>query len=87
MFRNKKGQPLLLFKNNLIGRKETMPLIVANEGSLNSKVYIDLLDTDAFFSLVPTGKTKSYVTDGYDDDGKLRLFPSELYQSKNFIQQ
>ena len=36
--RNKKGQPLLLFKRILLGRFQTLPLTIANEGSLPSKV-------------------------------------------------
>ena len=36
--RNKKGQPLLLFKRILIGRSQTLPMLIANEGSLPSKV-------------------------------------------------
>jgi len=35
---NKKGQPLLLFKKNLIGRIQTLPLIILNDGNLTCKV-------------------------------------------------
>ena len=35
---NKKGQALLLFKRNLVGRSQTMPLILINDGTLPSKV-------------------------------------------------
>lgn len=38
--RNKKGQPLLLFKRILLGRSQTLPLIISNEGTLPSKVRI-----------------------------------------------
>ena len=36
--RNKRGQPLLLFKKNLVGRTESLPLILQNDGTLPSKV-------------------------------------------------
>lgn len=36
--RNKRGQPLLLFKKNLVGRGESLPLVLVNEGTLPSKV-------------------------------------------------
>ena len=38
--RNKRGQPLLLFKKNLVGRPESLPLILQNDGTLPSKVGI-----------------------------------------------
>ncbi len=36
--RNKRGQPLLLFKRILLGRLESLPFVLTNEGSLPSKV-------------------------------------------------
>lgn len=60
---------MLLFKKNLVGRCETLPFVIANEGSLISKVYIDLLDSDSAFFLTPTGNAKAFVTDGYDNNG------------------
>lgn len=36
--RNKKGQPLALFQRLLVGRKQTLPLHVTNDGTLPSKV-------------------------------------------------
>ena len=38
--RNKKGQPLVLFKRNLVGASQIMPLIISNDGTLASKVWI-----------------------------------------------
>lgn len=64
---------MLLFKKNLIGRRETLPLIIANEGSLISKVYIDLIDPDGVFALVPTGDSRAFITDGYNEDGAYLL--------------
>ena len=36
--RNKKGQPLLLFKRNLVGKQQILPLNLINDGTLPSKV-------------------------------------------------
>lgn len=36
--RNSRGQPVLLFKRILIGRSESLPLELLNEGTLPSKV-------------------------------------------------
>ena len=36
--RNKMGQTILLFKKNLIGRTETLPFTLINDGTLPSKV-------------------------------------------------
>lgn len=68
--RNKKGQPLLLFKKNLVNRKESLPLVITNEGTLNSKVYIDMNDTDSVFKLVPTGECRAFITEDYNQNGK-----------------
>ena len=42
--RNKRGQPLLLFKKNLVGRPESLPLILQNDGTLPSKVGTELIN-------------------------------------------
>jgi len=36
--RNKRGQPLLLFKKNLVGSTQSLPLVLINDGTLPSKV-------------------------------------------------
>lgn len=74
IIRNKKGQPLLLFKKNLVNRSETLPLVITNEGTLNSKVYIDLVDPDGVYKLKPTGDSRAFITDGYDQDGESFLW-------------
>ncbi|XP_013405663.1 hydrocephalus-inducing protein [Lingula anatina] len=65
--RNKKGQPLILFRKILIGRNERMPLLLVNDGTLPSKVDIDLVDPDGCFSMKPTGNTRAIMADGEDD--------------------
>ncbi len=69
--RNKKGQPLLLFKKNLIGRCQVLPLLITNDGILPSKVDIDMADPDDVFKLSPTGQTQAVISDYDDGDGKL----------------
>ena len=51
--RNKRGQPLLLFKKNLVGRPESLPLILQNDGTLPSKVGIALFFLKAGPSFYP----------------------------------
>lgn len=45
-------------------------MVLKNEGTLSSKVYIDLIDPDAVFKLQPTGDSRTFVTDNYDEDSK-----------------
>ncbi|XP_041375521.1 hydrocephalus-inducing protein homolog [Gigantopelta aegis] len=61
--RNKRGQPLLLFKRILIGRSQSLPLTLMNDGTLPSKVDIDLIDPDSVFMLKPTGETNNIIGD------------------------
>lgn len=69
--RNKKGQPLLLYKKNLVGKKESLPLTIINEGTLISKVYIDVVDPDGVFSLAASGPdTRAFMTDAYEKASK-----------------
>jgi len=63
--RNKRGQPLILFKKNLLGRSEILPLILTNDGTLPSKVDIDLIDPDRAFTLKPKGDTQAVLEDDF----------------------
>ena len=36
--RNKRGQPLLLYRKQLVGRSQSLPIVLRNEGSLPCKV-------------------------------------------------
>lgn len=65
--RNKKGQPLLLFKKNLIGQTQGLPLVILNDGTLPSKVDIDLVDPDGVFQLVPSGNTRAVMAPVAED--------------------
>ncbi|XP_059164883.1 hydrocephalus-inducing protein homolog isoform X3 [Physella acuta] len=61
--RNKSGQPLLLFKRILLGRSDSLPFELFNDGNLPSKVAIDLLDSDHAFMLKPTNQTRNIIGD------------------------
>lgn len=65
--RNKKGQPLLLFKRSLVARMQSLPLVISNDGTLPSKVDIDMVDPDGVFTISPTGDTQAVIAD--TDDG------------------
>lgn len=61
-----------------------LPLIIFNEGTLISKVYIDVVDPDKAFTLTPTGDTRAFITEGYDKQSefkakKYRSFIMEYY--------
>jgi len=62
-----------------VNRKEVLPLTILNEGSLNSKVYIDLIDNDGVFTLNPTGDSRAFMTDGYGQDCKKPSFDIIIY--------
>lgn len=64
--RNKRGQALMLFKKNLVNHSETMPLVLVNDGTLPSKVDIDLIDQDGVFQLKPADGTNAVMDDDYE---------------------
>ncbi|XP_052816168.1 hydrocephalus-inducing protein homolog isoform X2 [Mya arenaria] len=70
--RNKRGQPLLLFKKNLVGHTESLPLVLVNDGTLPSKVDIDLIDPDGVFQLRPADGTNAIMADPDQEDGGRR---------------
>ncbi|XP_055892829.1 hydrocephalus-inducing protein homolog isoform X5 [Biomphalaria glabrata] len=71
--RNKTGQPLLLFKRLLVGRSESLPFELFNDGTLPSKVNIDVLDSDQVFMLKPTKETRDFVGDiSYENPAEIR---------------
>lgn len=72
--RNKKGHSVLLFKKRLVGKQETLPLVLLNEGTLPSRVYIDITDCDSVFTLLPTQESRVALLDEYaDTEGALKL--------------
>ncbi|XP_033116735.1 hydrocephalus-inducing protein homolog isoform X2 [Anneissia japonica] len=56
--RNKKGSPVLLFSQILINRTQSLPFSLKNEGTLPSKVDIDLNSSDGGFILKAHSDTK-----------------------------
>ncbi|XP_074644164.1 hydrocephalus-inducing protein homolog [Tubulanus polymorphus] len=67
--RNRKGQPLALFRKNLVGRSESLPLVLVNDGTLPCKVDIDLADPDGAFSMKPINGTKAIMNTEDKIDG------------------
>ncbi|XP_071959113.1 hydrocephalus-inducing protein homolog isoform X2 [Antedon mediterranea] len=55
--RNKKGNPILLFSQILVERTQSLPFSLKNEGTLPSKVDIDLDSPDNSFILKACGDT------------------------------
>ncbi|XP_059569698.1 hydrocephalus-inducing protein homolog [Alligator mississippiensis] len=51
VLRNKRGNPLLLFKRLLLGHSEKLPFILKNSGVIPVQMMIDLLDEQGVFSL------------------------------------
>ncbi len=61
--RNKKGQPLLLYKRGLLGRSQTLPLIISNQGTLPSKVSVphQMSEQGAICLLNDSSKRKNHM--------------------------
>nr|XP_014334844.1 PREDICTED: hydrocephalus-inducing protein homolog [Bos mutus] len=57
---NQYGNLLLLFKRLLLGRSETLPLILKNSGAIPAKLHVDLQDQLGVFSLKGKPST-SYI--------------------------
>ncbi|XP_075998116.1 hydrocephalus-inducing protein homolog [Genypterus blacodes] len=49
--KNSKGNPILQFRRVLVGRRQTLPLILMNDGYVAAKVKIDILDKHGVFNL------------------------------------
>lgn len=57
--RNKKGASVLLFRRLLLGRTQVLSVVLKNEGSLMSRVNIDLKDPGGVYSISCAGDTKA----------------------------
>ena len=55
--RNKKSQPLMLFKRSVINHTDSQQLVLSNDGTLPTKVNFFLYDPDAAFKLKPTNRS------------------------------
>ncbi|XP_075290309.1 hydrocephalus-inducing protein homolog isoform X2 [Opisthocomus hoazin] len=51
VLRNKRGNPLLLFKRLLLGDSEKLPLVLRNSGTIPAQLAIDVLDEGGVFCL------------------------------------
>ncbi|KAL8194575.1 UNVERIFIED_CONTAM: hypothetical protein K2H54_025175 [Gekko kuhli] len=67
--RNKKGNPLLLFKKLLLGNSEKLPLVLKNSGSILVQVHLDMSDEHGAFLLKPKPSTSCiYVSQGEENE-------------------
>uniref|UniRef100_A0A8C8S7Z5 HYDIN n=1 Tax=Pelusios castaneus TaxID=367368 RepID=A0A8C8S7Z5_9SAUR len=72
VLRNRRGNPLLLFKRLLLGCSEKLPFILKNSGVIPVQVMIDLLDDYGVFSLIdrPTTECISAALSRGDELGR-----------------
>nr|XP_019962004.1 PREDICTED: hydrocephalus-inducing protein homolog [Paralichthys olivaceus] len=52
--RSSGGDPMLQFRRELVGRRNTLPLVLLNDGNVAAQVQIDMLDKHGVFSLKAT---------------------------------
>ncbi|KAL6479129.1 hypothetical protein MHYP_G00125620 [Metynnis hypsauchen] len=55
--RTGRGQPVLQFKRLLVGRRQTLPLVIKNMSNVSAQVIIDLLDKMGVFALRSASNT------------------------------
>ncbi|PAA50321.1 hypothetical protein BOX15_Mlig000423g3, partial [Macrostomum lignano] len=68
--RNKRGQPLCLFRKLLVGREQRLRVALYNDGSLPARVHLDLTDPDGCFRLEPAAdETRALMTYGATETG------------------
>nr|XP_056718300.1 hydrocephalus-inducing protein homolog [Euleptes europaea] len=68
-FRNKKGNPLILFKKLLLGNSETLPLVLKNSSSIPAQLHLDVSDEHGAFILKPKPGTNCiYVSQAEDSE-------------------
>ncbi|XP_048371298.1 hydrocephalus-inducing protein homolog [Sphaerodactylus townsendi] len=67
--RNKKGNPLLLFKKLLLGNTETLPLVLKNSSSVLVQLHLDISDENGAFLLKPKpGTNCTYMSQAEDSE-------------------
>ncbi|XP_062403912.1 hydrocephalus-inducing protein homolog [Sardina pilchardus] len=59
--RNSRGQPVLQFKRLLVGRQQTLPLVIKNTGNLPAKATIELQDQMGVFKMKAAPCTLSRI--------------------------
>ncbi|XP_033896012.3 hydrocephalus-inducing protein-like [Acipenser ruthenus] len=70
--RNKKGNPLLLFRRLLLGCSEKLPLLLKNDSNVPAQVNIDLLDEHGAFTLQATPNTHcTYISQSSKEDDRI----------------
>ncbi|RXM33054.1 Hydrocephalus-inducing protein [Acipenser ruthenus] len=70
--RNKKGNPLLLFRRLLLGCSEKLPLLLKNDSNVPAQVNIDLLDEHGAFTLQAAPNTHcTYISQSRKEDDNI----------------
>ncbi|MGH0142283.1 UNVERIFIED_CONTAM: hypothetical protein FKN15_002865 [Acipenser sinensis] len=70
--RNKKGNPLLLFRRLLLGCSEKLPLLLKNDSNVPAQVNIDLLDEHGAFTLQAAPNTHcTYISQSSKEDDRI----------------
>ena len=59
--RNHKGLPLLLYRQLLVGRSQTLPLVLRNNGNITATVILDVNNGGKSFHVVPSDEEGSDV--------------------------
>lgn len=62
--RNRKGQPVLLFKQTLVGHTHSLTMSLNNDGTLPCQIDLNLIDTDKVYTLLPMADTNADM--GYE---------------------
>nr|XP_008172895.2 hydrocephalus-inducing protein-like [Chrysemys picta bellii] len=87
VLRNKRGNPLLLFKRLLLERSEKLPFVLKNSGMIPVQVMVDLLDDYGVFSLKPRPTTHClYVAQSEGDESGREGKCNEPGRSEEFQQ-
>ncbi|XP_041964608.1 hydrocephalus-inducing protein homolog isoform X2 [Alosa sapidissima] len=66
--RNSRGQPVLQFKRLLVGRQQTLPLVIKNTGYLPAKATIELQDKMGVFKMKTAPCTSSRIITPLPED-------------------
>ncbi|MGH0129444.1 UNVERIFIED_CONTAM: hypothetical protein FKN15_002207 [Acipenser sinensis] len=70
--RNKKGNPLLLFRRLLLGSSEKLLLLLKNDSNVPAQVNIDLLDEHGAFTLQAAPNTHcTYISQSSKEDDRI----------------
>ncbi|XP_041376326.1 hydrocephalus-inducing protein-like isoform X3 [Gigantopelta aegis] len=86
--RNKRGLPIMLFKKILLGRTQTLPFTLFNDGTLACKVFIELIDPEGIYKLKSTEESMPKVEEAHVDPktGERLYYPIKVdMQAGEFV--